>query len=300
MLGYEYDELLATPVSRVHPDEMPVLMALRDAVFSQGHGWTNELTCTTKNGTVLPSEISASVLEVDGKALMVAMVRDVSERRRAEQTLQQQMRELAVLEERSRLAREIHDTLAQGLIAIIWQLNAAERTLGNEAAEAHAAIEKVRAIARESLKETRRSVWDLRAGPLLGLTLAQAIGREADRTFEGTDTQNVLRVSGEERALPSGVEASALRITLEALANVVKHADADRVEIEIAFGESELRLWVSDDGTGFAPEMLVASSDGGGFGLVNMRERARLLGGEAIVRSEPGTGTTVEITIPLS
>ena len=300
MLGYGYDELLALPVSQVHPGEMPILMALSETVFSQGHGWTNELTCTTKDGTVLPSEISASVLEADGKPLMIAMVRDVSERRTAERTLLEQMRELAVLEERNRLAREIHDTLAQGLIAIIWQLNAAERTLGSEAAGAHEAIEKVREIARESLQEARRAVWDLRAGPLLGLTLAQAIGREADRTFEGTDIQNALRVSGEERALPSGVEAAALRITQEALANVVKHADAKRVQIDMDFGASELCLTVSDDGSGFAPETLVASSEGGGFGLVNIRERARLLGGDAVVQSEPGSGTTVDVTIPVS
>ena len=298
MFGWAQEELIGRPLPLIPEEREDEFQAYWERVLQGESPPGLEMQRRRKDGSRIDVGIWAAPVRDDEGEMSSVMV--VVEDLTARQLVEETRRELAVLEERNWLAREIHDTLAQGLIGIIWQLNAAERTLGDELTGAHEAIEKVREVARESLKETRRSVWDLRAGPLLGLTLVQAIGREADRTLEGTGMQNELRVSGEERAVPSGVEAAALRITQEALANVVKHADAERVEIEIGFGESELRLLVSDDGSGFAPEMLVASSDGGGFGLVNMRERARLLGGEAVVRSESGTGTTVEITIPLS
>ena len=103
LLGYSPDEIASVPVSTVHPDEMPLLKAFAQSVFERGHGWTNELTCTTKSGHVVPAEISASTVDVGGSTVMIAMVRDITERRRADEVRQ----ELAVLEERNRLAREI-------------------------------------------------------------------------------------------------------------------------------------------------------------------------------------------------
>ena len=130
--------------------------------FHKGYGWTNELTCTTKQGSVLAAEMSVSTAVVQGKTLMIAMIRDISERKQAERTLLEQMKEMAVVEERNRLARDIHDSIAQKLAGIIWQLNASARTVepGGEAAIQQ--VERVRELARDCLQEVRRSVWDLR------------------------------------------------------------------------------------------------------------------------------------------
>ena len=138
MLGFSPQELSSLSISAIHPGEMPELRAFAQSVLETGQGWTSELTCRTKTGAVLQAEISASTVEIGGETRMISLVRDTTERKQAEETLLQQMRELAIVEERNRLAREIHDTLAQGLTAILWQLNAAERAVeagGQEALE---------------------------------------------------------------------------------------------------------------------------------------------------------------------
>ena len=229
---------------------------------------------------------------------MIALVRDTTERKQAQETLFQQTRELAVLEERNRLAREIHDSLAQGLTAIIWQLNAAEKAVESGGEPALQSLERVRNLARGGLQEARRSVWDLRAGPLEGCTLAEALEREIERVAGGGDVKISFVASGEERVLPSGVEAALLRICQEALTNVLKYANATEVTVTLAFGDSQVRLTVRDNGIGFDPELPTRRDrDSGGFGLINMRERARLLGGELTVHSEAGKGTLVEVTL---
>jgi len=296
MLGFSRQELLTMSISTIHPSEMPQLKAFAQSVFEEGRGWTNRLTCLTKSGTYLPSEISAATVEIGGQILLVSLIRDTTERQRAEETL----RELAVLEERNRLAREIHDTLAQGLTAILWQLNAGERAVEAGGQEALKYLERVRTLAREGLQEARRSVWDLRAGPLEGRTLSEALEQEVKSVAGRGDVGTSFVVSGAEKVLPSGVEAVLLRICQEALTNVLKYAKATQMTVTLAFDESQVRLAVRDDGIGFDPELPIRRDrDSGGFGLINMRERARLLGGELTVQSEPGKGTLVEVALSL-
>ena len=160
MLGYSREELLSLSISAIHPHEMPKLRAFAESV-AQGNGRTDELTCTTRCGEVLPTEISASAIDIDGRDCIIAIVRDITERKAAEATLL----ELTVMEERSRLAREIHDTLAQSFTAIIWQINAAAANVERDGGQAPEALARVRNLARKGLQEARRSVWDLRAGP---------------------------------------------------------------------------------------------------------------------------------------
>ena len=221
---------------------------------------------------------------------------DITERKQAEKALH----ELAVLEERNRLARDIHDTLAQGLTGIIWQLNAAARTVEGGGEQALRSLHRIRDLARDCLQEARRSVWDLRAGPLGGTTLAKALRQETENITAG-EIKTIVSVSGEERVLPSGVEVALLRICQESLANILKHARATQVSVTLAYDDSNIRFKIQDNGIGFDPDMPRRQDrEGGGFGLINMRERARLLGGELAVRSEPGRGTLVEATLPLS
>jgi PAS domain S-box-containing protein len=295
MLGYSREELLSTPISAVHPNEMTKLQAFAQSVFRNGSGWTNELSCLTKSGQELPSEISASTIDVAGQTRLIAMIRDITERRQAERA----QRELAVVEERNRLAREIHDSLAQGLTAIIWQINAAEGQAEAGGEQALQNLSRIRDLAKESLQEARRSVWDLRSGPLKGLSLVGALRLETDKVAGG-DIQTSFNVEGEDRVLPGGVEASVLRICQEALANILKHANASRVAVTIAFDDATVHLAIEDDGVGFEPVIPKHwDKDSGGYGLVSMRERAQLLGGKLTVKSAVGRGTIVRAVMPL-
>ena len=251
--------------------------------------------------TNFPAEYWSSPVRRENQLVgCVVTFLDITERQQAQETLLQQMRELAVLEERTRLAREIHDSLAQGLTAIIWQLNAAEKAVESGGEPALQSLDRVRSLAREGLQEARRSVWDLRAGPLEGRTLSEALEQEVKSVAGRGDVGTSFVVSGAEKVLPSGVEAVLLRICQEALTNVLKYAKATQMTVTLAFDESQVRLAVRDDGIGFDPELPIRRDrDSGGFGLINMRERARLLGGELTVQSEPGKGTLVEVALSL-
>ena len=306
MLGYTRDELLSVPISAIHPQEMAVLQAFAESVFLNGHGWTNELSCMTKSGQQLPAEISASSIEVSqeysnagpgtvsGTKHIIAMVRDITERRQAEAA----ERDLAIAEERNRLAREIHDSLAQGLTAIIWQLNAAEGPAEAGGQQALDSLDAVRNLAKECLQEARRSVWDLRIGPLKGVTLVEALQLEANKV-SGVGIETSFDLAGEERVIPAGVEVAVLRICQEALANVQKHASASRVSVTLSFDDARVRLRISDDGIGFDIQIPThLDKDRGGFGLISMRERAQLLGGELQLSSTIGRGTVVEADLP--
>ena len=226
---------------------------------------------------------------------------DITERKKAEQTLLQQTEELAIAEERSRLAREIHDTLAQGFTAIIWQLNAAALPVAEGGSQAVESLERVRDLAREGLQQARRAVWDLRAGPLEGRKLSDALQLEMEKLLSPRKMHAPFVLKGEERVLQPGAEAALLRICQESLNNVLKHANATEVGVTLAFNDGEVRLLVQDNGIGFDPEAPTErSTDSGGFGLISMRERVRILGGELKVQSEPGRGTLVEATLSLS
>ena len=274
---------------------MPALRAFAESVFQDGRGWTNELSCHTKGGQDLPAEISASTIDAADKTHIISMVRDIAERRQAEAA----RRELALAEERNRLAREIHDSLAQGITAIIWQLNAVEGPVEAGGEQALQSLERARSLARESLQEARRSVWDLRADPLKGLTLVEALKQETGK-IAGAGVEASSAAVGNERALPAGVEAALLRICQEALANVLKHANASRVTVTMTFEDARVQLKISDDGIGFHQEEPSRwDRDRGGFGLTSMRERAQLAGGELSVESLVGRGTTVAVGLPV-
>lgn len=205
----------------------------------------------------------------------------------------------AVLEERNRMAREIHDTLAQGFVGIALQLQAVEKAMPDapDKAERHLAL--AQSMVSHSLVEARRTVWDLRSHALESNDLATAFSHTARQMTEGTDVVAEVRVSGEIRRLPSRIESNALRIAQEALTNAIKHADPKHVLIELDFEAANLQLRVKDDGRGFDTEGVLATADGH-FGLLGMRERVEHVGGRLTLLSRPGEGTEVWATIPIS
>jgi two-component system NarL family sensor kinase len=203
---------------------------------------------------------------------------------------------LARAEERARIAREIHDTLAQGLTAIGLDLEGALRHLESSPERARERLERALGMTRESLEEARRSVLDLRAAPLAGKPLPEALAALARAVTSETGVRVHVR-SSEAPGLPLRIEAELFRIAQEGLANVRKHARAKEVQITLRASAGRIRMSIADDGAGF--DARTAEAREAGYGIQGMKERARLLGGQLRVLSRPGSGTTVSVSVPL-
>ncbi|GAA5190630.1 sensor histidine kinase [Rugosimonospora acidiphila] len=232
-----------------------------------------------------------------------------------QQQLMAQAREAGVLDERQRMAREIHDTLAQGLTGIVTQLQAAEQASEDPTGwRRHLAA--ATALARESLSEARRSVHELRPEPLETARLSEAVSGVAERWSARQGVPVQVATTGTVRPMPPEAEVALLRAAQEALANVAKHAGATRVGVTLSYLEHEVALDVRDDGTGFDPDgrdgldgvnglggdagagRRAGGGPGSGFGLVAMRQRIEALSGTVQVESEPGAGTAISARIP--
>ncbi len=210
--------------------------------------------------------------------------------------LAEMARAAGVLEERQRLAREIHDTVAQGLTSIVTQLEAAEQALPTDEVALARHLDLARRTARESLTEVRRSVQDLRPELLEGSSLPHALSRVVDRWAAETGIPARTIATGTPYRLPPDAEVTLLRAAQEALANTRRHARANAVEVTLSYMEDQTTLDVHDDGAGF--DMSDTNAARGGFGLAGMRERVSMLGGKLVVESAPGEGTTVMATLP--
>ncbi|MDQ4127617.1 MAG: GAF domain-containing sensor histidine kinase [Actinomycetota bacterium] len=205
---------------------------------------------------------------------------------------------LGAVEERNRLAREIHDTLAQGLTATGLQLESAEALLetGAGAEKARASLSRALDLTRSNLEEARRSVLDLRAAPLEGRSLPEALKILVDRWEAETGIVAQFAAVNRGRPLPPRVEVALYRVCQEALTNVARHAGAGRVTLRLVATPRTVSLTVEDDGRGFDPSLVAVDRQG----LVGMRERVEMLGGTLDVQSHPVvSGTRVEAAVPL-
>ena len=206
--------------------------------------------------------------------------------------------EVGAVEERNRLAREIHDTLAQGLSAIALQLETADALLESEREpeRIQRAIQQALHLARTNLDEARRSVLDLRAAPLEGRTLAEAVNQLVQEVTAKAALAVNLQVVGAHQPLPVAIEAGLYRVTQEALTNIVSHAHATRSDLHLLVTLQSVQLTIHDNGCGFEPDTVTPNR----YGLTGMNERVRLLGGQLQIQSAPGAGTKVVVTIPLN
>ncbi len=208
-------------------------------------------------------------------------------------------RDLGVAEERNRLAREIHDTLAQSLLTLTFQLRAARGLIASEPARAQSELLEAEANARTALEEARRSVWNLGPGALETGSLVEALQGETDPRRAGLPCR--LIVSGAQRPLAADVQLALLRVAQEAITNARKHAACTRVEVRLEFQEHDVVLSVADNGRGFDPAVVTSGpSPSGGFGLSSMSERLRRLDGTLTIESglNGGQGATIVATVP--
>ncbi len=203
-----------------------------------------------------------------------------------------------VLEERARLAREVHDTLAQGFVGIASQLDAVEMSMPPDARPARSALELARRMARHSLTEARRSLMDLRAAALEDQDLAVALESGAHLWAANSGIDVEVDVNGEAGGLPEEVAHHVFRIAQEAVANSVNHSNANQITLKLKIDPRHLSLEVVDDGCGFEPEDVFTSRNGN-FGLIGMRERAERLGGRLKLESQCGKGTRLDVMVPL-
>jgi len=216
--------------------------------------------------------------------------------------LVEQARRSGELEERERLAHEIHDTLTQGFASIVMNLEAAEGSLERDPASSRRHMGEARRTARENLVEARRIVRALQPEALEEAPLPEALARLAKKWSEGSGATAGVTVTGAPRPLSPEAEVTLLRAAQEALTNIRKHARASRAMLTLSYMEDRVALDVRDDGVGFDPDgmpAILGKGGDGGFGLRAMRERAERSGGTLLVESEPGRGTTLAVELPV-
>jgi signal transduction histidine kinase len=208
--------------------------------------------------------------------------------------LYEQAEQAAAMTERTRLARELHDSVTQSLYSVTLYAEAAARMLlDGENTEAAACLRELRDTAQEALREMRLLIFQLRPLALEKGGLAAALQTRLDAVEGRGGMQVELRVQGTEQ-LSSSVQQELYHIAQEALNNVLKHAKAQHVQVRLQFLDAATRLEICDDGAGFEPEM---AQERGGLGLPGMRERVQRIGGQLRIESTPGKGTTVRVTI---
>lgn len=203
----------------------------------------------------------------------------------------------ARFEERTRLAREIHDTLLQGVTGIALQLGVVLPQVRTSPDAAAAALERIVDLAVATSRDARRAVWDMRPAALNEADFVHAVETTARRLAADGAIAVGISVAGRVRLLPLRHQSVVLRVVQEAVANVVRHAKARSVRLHLEYGDQRLRVVVTDDGRGFAVEADVRSYEGH-WGLLGMQERASGLGGALAVQSAPGRGTTVTLVLP--
>jgi NarL family two-component system sensor histidine kinase YdfH len=241
---------------------------------------------------------------------VVMFTRETQSRRRTQQLLKEleaahqqlseyatKVEELTLSAERQRMARELHDTLAQGLAGLILQLEAVDSHLGQDHFEqAQAIVHQAMGRARVTLADARRAIKNLRDETPSTENLSDALRQEVDRFTTATGIPCELELSPPNR-IPTNVHEHARRALAEGLTNIARHAQANNVWLKLRESEGMLEITLRDDGMGFDPRTVAETS--GHYGLVGLRERARLAGGSLMVISEPGAGTTLTLVLPL-
>ena len=289
---------------RVHPEDRPGLDAVRQAAVQAQADFETEYRVLRPDGVIRNVYlVGHPVVDASGEVdELVGTLMDVTERKRADRALRRareralKVRYEAVLDERTRLAREIHDTLLQGFTGVALKLVAASsRFTGSR--EAVAALQDVVSLAQKTLVDARRAVWDLRSPSLVGGELVTELRALAEGAVRGAGLRLEFEVRGTPRPVGPEVQAVAGRVVQEAVTNVVKHAAAGTVRVRLSFHDRGLQLSVKDDGRGFAADPNFQGY-GGHWGLLGMRERAAGVRGKLRVGSAPGQGTELVLLVP--
>jgi len=284
-----------------HDETRPVAGVWQPQSFQVLLRWPADLTVldpppwwTSKHISYVMGTAAAGLLLITG------IVTFLARRRLNEQAHRRAMAEAefaAILTERNRLAREIHDTLAQGLAATSVQLRLAKKLSASNPESLHHHLDAAQQLVGESLEEARNSIWNMRSQVLETGDLVSALNGILKQMATGSELQTVCQVIGQPRRLSPVIENNLLRVGQEAITNATRHARAKQIKVTLDFGEKHFRLIVHDNGRGFDPSLPPPSN--AGFGLVGMRERAKELKGALQITSAPDYGTAVSLNVPL-
>jgi PAS domain S-box-containing protein len=287
-----------------HPDDRALFDQALEATVREKRGFEIDFRIIRPDGSIRYVHSKGQPVLDDTGAVdeVMGAIMDVTDRKRAERALRRvreralEARFAAMLSERTRLAREIHDTLLQGFTGIGLKLLAvANRVTGQP--EVAAALREVLGLTQKTLVDARRAVWDLRSPTLAAGDFSAALRTAAEDCLRGTPLELEYDVAGPTRLVAPEVEAVVVRVTQEALTNVIKHAHARTVRVRLSFEARAVRLSVIDDGRGFAVEPDFQAY-GGHWGLLGMRERASQIHGKLSLQSTPGRGTEVVLLVP--
>jgi PAS domain S-box-containing protein len=294
--GYDSHELVGRPIEILIPESQRAQHAehragynVKPAVRSMGVGLV--LAGRRKDGREFPVEISLSPWSSGDDEFVIAIVRDVTERWQLRAFGQGALR--AAEEERQRISRELHDDTAQRLATILIRLRLASQ---EQQAEARARMLKdLRADLQETAEGVRRIARGLRPPALEDAGVVTALQAHIRNLFEDHDIRSSFDADGVDQHLDEHAKLVLYRVIQEALSNVVRHSGASSVDVTIRVDEDHIVAVVEDDGSGFDAQTI---TEGGGLGLIGMKERAASAGGAVRIDSRPGRGTQVRLSIP--
>jgi PAS domain S-box-containing protein len=287
-------------VQRTHPEDRSAVEQLLDRVSRDRTDFDFEHRLLMPDGSVKYLRVVGHPSENEsGSFEFVGAVTDITERKRAEA-----MQVEARVSERTRIARDLHDTLLQSFQGVLMKLSAVTYLLPDRPAEAQKTLETSIEQARQAITEGRDAVQALRSSTVVTNDLARAIGSLGEELGADQTGQNCpefhLQVEGTSRDLAPLVRDEVHHVAFEALRNAFRHAQARRIEVEIQYGDRQFRLRVRDNGKGIDPKVLSEGGRAGHHGLPGMQERAKLARGELTVFSRLDSGTEAELTIPAS
>lgn len=285
-------------LSKVHPDDLPAVLEGFQQSIATGEPRPLHYRIVAADGSATDIEtVAQPVSDEAGRVVsVVGTVMDVTERNRVQEALRasELSRQAAVMAERDRVVRDVHDTLAHAFTGVIVQLEAADDASSRGLqAEAGAHIARAEAMARSGLQEARRSVMALRPQALEGNDLPSALRELVTRMTDGTSVGSEFSQGGVARALPSAWDEHLLRIGQETLTNAIRHGHAQRIVMALDFSDDSVLLRLTDDGPGFN-----ADSAFDGLGLAGIRSRVSSMGGQLSIESAAGSGTTISVSVP--
>ncbi len=306
MLGYGTGAVVDKPLADFEPGlSMDRWLNLwRLARASEHTAQTFETHCVRADGSVLPTDVSLSFLRFREAEYLVVYLTDVTERRRALAALQHseaQLRELSAHletvreEEKARIAREVHDELGQILTVLKLETSMCELAYADLDSGLQERLNSMKRLIAQLFQQVRDVATALRP-PILDAGIASAIEWQAHRFEERTQIPCLVSVPEQLPPLDDAKAVGLFRLLQEALTNVIRHAQAHTVQIELSQEGNDLRLSITDDGCGFEPAEVSSLS----FGLVGMRERVLMLGGRLELSSQLGEGTALTVTVPLN
>jgi PAS domain S-box-containing protein len=294
MLGYDPATFHVTKskwIESLHPDDRESVLAVYHAcITGEAPSYQTEYRHRTQDGQwkwILAVGKIVTWNESGEPIRALGVVTDIDDRKRAEAA--------SIIEERNRMAREIHDTLAQAFTGILAQVGAAKQVLTDDVEATQAHLDLIEELARTGLVEARRSVVALRPQLLEEGSLQTALHRLiAQIRAAAMDTTLYYEIEGAVYPLPTEIESNLLRMGQEALTNAIRHANADEIRVELVYDRDRFCLRVKDNGQGFGVGSIPASE---GFGLLGMSERAERIGAQLTIRSQPGQGTEIIVTV---